>query len=173
MLRRAVTLTAVISLTAWLGCAGLWARSMFVGDYISYGKESVFGFNSAKGQVVIIYVRVRDDIVARYLPKPVWENSRGAPRRVPGISPKLNRFGFIYWNTFDPKQTNFEHAVGVGAPIWFVMLPLAILPAVDARRIVRNHRREKRLRLGLCLRCGYDLRASFGRCPECGASVAT
>jgi hypothetical protein len=33
---------------------------------------------------------------------------------------------------------------------------------------VRRHRGERWLASGRCRACGYDLRASVGRCPECG-----
>jgi hypothetical protein len=53
----------------------------------------------------------------------------------------------------------------VSVPHWLLLLAFAALPAVRVTRHVRAARREKS---GLCASCGYDLRATPGRCPECG-----
>ena len=40
-----------------------------------------------------------------------------------------------------------------------------------ARRLWAQRTSEQRRRAGLCVGCGYGLRASSGRCPECGRPV--
>ena len=53
----------------------------------------------------------------------------------------------------------------VRLPLWIPVLLLAIMPT---RLALIGYRERRRLRRGLCASCGYDLRASTGRCPECG-----
>jgi hypothetical protein len=59
------------------------------------------------------------------------------------------------------------------APWWFLMLASAALPAARMTRVIAQRRTAAaKLREGRCLRCGYDLRATPDRCPECGARSA-
>ena len=49
---------------------------------------------------------------------------------------------------------------------------LLILPAVWTNRFRKSRRARRARQRGLCPTCGYDLRASPERCPECGAVSA-
>src|SRR3954451_5018737 len=54
----------------------------------------------------------------------------------------------------------------VHTPYW---VPACLLVITPAGLLIRRIRLRRRSRLGLCVKCGYDLRASPDRCPECGA----
>jgi hypothetical protein len=53
-------------------------------------------------------------------------------------------------------------------PHWFAAAVFGFWPAI---RVWRWKRRRRRFRAGCCDACGYDLRASRGRCPECGKEI--
>ena len=52
-------------------------------------------------------------------------------------------------------------------PMWFILASAAALPGTRLGLWIRQARR--RSPRGLCRQCGYDLRATPTRCPECGA----
>ena len=56
------------------------------------------------------------------------------------------------------------------APAWVLTAALALLPVGRSVAAVGSrHTRCRRATGGLCGTCGYDLRATPHRCPECGA----
>src|SRR5437667_1631365 len=73
---------------------------------------------------------------------------------------------WTYRHTVSFEQYGFTQTwVYVVIPLgWFIAISL-ILPLAFLFKFIRGMRRRHR---GLCLMCGYDLRASSGRCPECG-----
>ena len=48
-----------------------------------------------------------------------------------------------------------------------ILAGIFVLPAVAYPRLRRKKIQRFRVSRGLCLNCGYDLRESSERCPEC------
>jgi hypothetical protein len=79
------------------------------------------------------------------------------------------RLGFDAFS-FPRRGAWGRHTWGVLVPHWLPAVLLAVLPLAW---IGVHRRRVRRATRGLCSRCGYDLRASPGRCPECGSEKAS
>lgn len=75
------------------------------------------------------------------------------------------------WWWWDVKRLPGDGSVGY----FGVVIPhggvAAVLASLWAPAWVRRFRCWRRRRAGQCEKCAYDLRASAGRCPECGAAT--
>jgi hypothetical protein len=159
-------LTALSALLCVVACV-LWARSYWRCDRIAAAvddprplKGRYASLNAYRGRLLVMWMRV--DVTGTgigYESKPL----RPEGGYVFDLEPGHYFAGFQYY----PRPMVGSHEVGfAGAPLWFVAALAGVAPARALSRVARRRRRKAG---GLCLSCGYDLRAASGRCPECGA----
>jgi hypothetical protein len=94
---------------------------------------------------------------------PDWFPGQPERRPAPGF------LGFHYVHALYPMRDVTADEYGLSIPHWFLALLAALLPVWWSFALWRR-RRYYRENL-LCRRCGYDLRATPERCPECGMAV--
>jgi hypothetical protein len=86
------------------------------------------------------------------------------------VQPTRSVLGFS-WNNhtllpqFQPPGFN-AHVFSI--PLWFLAGAFSIAPTARFLYLSRKHKRRRR---SLCIHCGYDLRASIHKCPECGSPI--
>jgi hypothetical protein len=91
-----------------------------------------------------------------------WQIGRGAC--IYGRVPEgFLGFGFSRQRTVNPVDSGGEGWT-LKFPVALPLLILMVYPLLIARQLLRSTRKGPQQ----CLVCGYDLRASPGRCPECG-----
>jgi hypothetical protein len=75
-------------------------------------------------------------------------------------------YPFYRFDTRRGGRLLLERNRGFSLPYWMIAV---ILGATPASWLWGFRRVRRRIRAGLCPTCGYDLRATPERCPECGA----
>jgi len=81
-------------------------------------------------------------------------------------------FGPIRWasGTFHWSDGRLSTDNAASFPCWLLVLLAAAWPLTSLTLLIR--RRGRLALAGCCAKCGYDLRASPDRCPECGTLPA-
>src|SRR5258706_8183873 len=190
ILRGVLWLIKGILLAIALGAAGLWIWSYWhegklaLAEVAPWGpRAGYFTFSLAweRGQLVASRERVE---APPYPPHPggrggggsvhqssthVWNNWKFEldTERLSSISLRRS-LGPIRWDS-ETLHTDrgwlWMHDASF--PCW-LLVALAALPVGSAALYVRRGRRLQRARIEHCVKCGYDLRATPDRCPECG-----
>jgi hypothetical protein len=189
MRRKLFTLAAALSAALCLAACALWARSYWAGDAVSINLPQ-FGRPLADETLNLVSgrggFRASMDWWAKW-ELGVFQPSRSDLHAAPVVHTTfkpfypyaLNRATFRYLGcelssnreTVSPTSagSGIVREVNVVMPFALVVLGTAILPLAWWRR---RRSLARRNRIGLCPACGYDLRATPGRCPECGAVPA-
>ncbi len=189
--RRLAALAAALSLVLCVVTAILWARSLCMAGLTVYAARDFptgwntqlhhfFGMRWQHGWLQVY----RDGYEGPRGRDPFNVLLRALHPRAPKHRPITRVVAMATYSSSpdDPWQAEPHFARGrsygpdadrswaVAFPGWLLPLVLAPWPAVAAHRAIRRRRRAG---LGRCSHCGYDLRATPDRCPECGAVPAS
>jgi hypothetical protein len=183
VLRRVFTLLSVSSLALLLVLVCGWLSSAAYDDVRvrwSGGRLLVIGTNAGVTRFLVEYF---DPQHPKYRgPRAFWAKLRGGGEPIPvGQAPRhtgaLGVDVFTYDGQRRPEKSNKPIPSDPGAAFAVVALHPALLAipllACPTLWVIAAFRRRRRAGRGLCERCGYDLRASPGRCPECGTVPPT
>jgi len=155
--------------------AVLWVRSYWFDDEVGiYGPNENYVCSSWGGNLLFILCPTyRGPRAIPYSAKMEWGHvsakltSLGASCITIAKYRRLAWLGFAY----DPNQLTlgngryYYSGYRLFLPHWLFCLLFLAAPAAWYRERIRYRRLTKK---GRCLICGYDLRATPGRCPECG-----
>jgi hypothetical protein len=162
---------AVASLVLCVATVVMWERSYRLWEWGAYQTRSGRLFTVASRLGALSFDTVDGWPAGQF--KPFEMHS--APVLVAGLPPPSE------WHLCGFGVERHAQMIGVGnwegpssgtaiiVPYWFVALLSMISAVMSGISMGGKIRTARRVRTGHCLACGYDLRATPDRCPECGA----
>ena len=186
MRRRLLNLLTALSLLLCVAAVGLWVRSYWRYDSVAVVDNTVerqgdhgvlwrsYAASSGRGMLRLMVedheIRIRSD-EPWPAPRQAWELRRFAGNLAPRLDLTHGRgwLGISSGSGFGMGSGGSSHERYLTVPHWAVAFAAAVLAAPLVQR-GRTRRVRQRHRAGSCPTCGYDLRATPGRCPECGAT---
>jgi len=163
ILLNAATAVSVVLCVAMLA---LWIRSYGVADWLGYaGEDHAYWIAHSRGRLMGARVFAGAGSAGAWYAalRPGLELTDLGPLMLNTV---LDQAGFIL--KFDDPCPD-ALLVKVQVPHWAAAGAMLLLPL--GRLAVRRARTRAR-RAGHCPSCGYDLRATPARCPECGTVQA-
>ena len=163
-----------VSLVLFAAVLLQWPRSYERSQSVHWVRPARPGGPDLTGTYVMVSSGGVNISVRRWMP---------AGRRAIEDRPGLHHYNDLPWkwrvNRLGFGADRFGDGLGVDETRW-VMVPLWLVAAAAAAPPVtwlatwvrRRRRRRRRFAAGRCVACGYDLRATPTRCPECGTVPA-
>ena len=180
MTRQLLNLATALSLLLCVAVVLLWARSYWMRDAMKNSAASRDGTEFRVRELHLISNGGAIDVVrtatttsggsvdqaVRDAGEQIGWNLLSMRREPGNDSRSWRRRHWPYWRTAAGRLGDTTVATQVvHVPYWPVALLCLSVPAMRGTRVFRRRRRASH---SLCPACGYDLRATPGRCPECG-----
>jgi hypothetical protein len=151
----------VVCAMVFVAVVTLWVRSRWrIDEYLVYTAEGEVRAVSYDGA---FYVNVQVGPTWTY-PAPAGLLTVDVSDRFAGV--RRWPFRGFDWTDARMGESRFR---SVGVPAWLLAVLSGTPMTVGWRR---RRRRDGAARRGVCVACGYDLRATPDRCPECGTAAA-
>jgi hypothetical protein len=181
IVRRAITCVSCLAAVLFVGVALLYVRSIWVADQVTHvavlkeGQPALLrGYKARSYHGHLFFSRIEcDDNSGIYGRSDLgWHVKIEPAARIsfPHAHNAIERLGFVAGTEGGPPVNPWRQTYA-HVPHWAALLFFGVLTMPLVMTVHRSIRAKRRAAAGQCIACGYDVRATPGRCPECGAAT--